>query len=99
MNENTQQRLKSPESPNQLSDEETCRIRITALVCLTVVICTAIICLMFTAIFSDRNLFRSELLTFALSLYLAGLGGATMIDWRRRYRWKVEREDLPNDPR
>jgi hypothetical protein len=73
-------------------DEHEYRVRIASLVCLTVIVVAAIAGMTVTAAVTDRDLTRVEILTFAVTLWLAVLGGMSTWGWMRRYRWRVERE-------
>jgi hypothetical protein len=60
------------------------------IVVLGVIVITAIICLTFVAVNTDRDLKVADTLTFAGVVLIASLGGLTWLDFRRRRRWHVE---------
>jgi hypothetical protein len=69
-------------------------VRVTALVVLGAVLIAAIAGLTVVAVLTDRDLTRPEVLTFAVALCVAGLGGYSFLSLRRRRRWHIEREDI-----
>lgn len=62
--------------------------RLGAIICLTVIVVTAVIGIAFTAVLTDRDVRFAEGLTFAGALLIAALGGFSL--WTmRRHRWRV----------
>jgi hypothetical protein len=70
------------------------RVKIAALVCLTIIIVASITGITLTALFTDRDLFRAETYSFGGVLMIGLLGGVTFLGLRRRRRWRLEREDV-----
>lgn len=71
--------------------------RAVAIICLTVIVITAEICITITAINTDRDLERPEMYTLVITLCVGLLGGLTLAGMRKRHRWRIEREELNHD--
>jgi hypothetical protein len=66
------------------------RVRIVTIVVLGVNLMAAIIGLAFTAVLTDRDLFRPEVMALVLALAIATVGGLPRKWWRRQGRWRIE---------
>lgn len=71
-------------------DDGDARVRIAAIVCLTVIVVAAIAALTVVAVLTDRDLWKAEALTFAVVLILAALSGYSVWGNRRRYHFKLD---------
>lgn len=66
-------------------------IRVVTIVALAVVLTTAVIGITVVAVFTTRDLWRAEVLTFAGVVLLGALGGVSWWALRRHpHRWRVQ---------
>ena len=68
-------------------------VRLVAIVCLTVIVVTAIVGITLTAIHTDRDVRYAEGLSFAGAVLVALDSGLTLRGVRRRHRWRIEHDD------
>jgi len=73
------------------------KVRIVAIICITSLIAIALIGITLTAIFTDRNVHYAEGLSFGGTLFIVLLAGVSLRSMRRHRRWRIEREEEPND--
>ena len=74
-------------------------VRVVTVICLSVVLLASVIGMTVTAVLTDRDMFRAEVLTFAGVALLAAFGGVSWFSLtRHKWRLNVER-DIPNGTR
>ena len=83
-----------------MDDEHDARVRIATVIVLGAALCVAIAGLTMVAVFTDRDLFRAEIMTLVLALAVATVGGLSPRWWRQnraRHRWRIERQSNGGD--
>jgi membrane protein YdbS with pleckstrin-like domain len=67
-------------------------VRVVTILTLGVLLLAAIVGITITAVMTDRNVWRAEVLTFGGVVLLGALGGVSWLTLRRRRRWRVNVE-------
>lgn len=73
-------------------------VQIVTVICLTVVVFTAIVGITVTAVMTDRDVRYAEGLSFGGALFIGLIGGLTLRGVRRQRRrhWRIERDENGN---
>jgi membrane protein YdbS with pleckstrin-like domain len=74
-------------------------VRIVTIVCLTVIVITAIVGITITSVMTDRDVHYAEGLSFAGAVLVAVIGGFTLAGLRRHKhrRWRIEHDENGGD--
>jgi membrane protein YdbS with pleckstrin-like domain len=80
-----------------MTDPEIERTKRIALICLTLIVLVSLAGVVLLEIVTGNQVKNTVRVIFAVTLFIAILGGMSMLQIRRKHRWRVERETIEDD--